>query len=156
MDTNWHTSCLTKQHITTCQQLLCPTFTQGCCTVDTAACLERYTCWEIRFYHTGNGGCVWSLCRHNQVNSRCTCLLRNTLNTRFNLFTCQTHQICNLVNNNDNIRHIRQIYFLGFEQQFPSFFVCTNGDLLGQFFASRPLLCCNFIITFNISCIQNL
>ena len=118
--------------------------------------MERNTYWEIGFDNTRNGICVWTLGCHNQMNTGGTRLLCNSLNAHFNLFTRHSHQICDLINYYYNIWHIRQIDFLGFKQQFTCFLVCANGNLLSNFLTGLALGGNNFIITLNITRINNL
>ena len=76
---------------------------------------------------------------HNQVNPRRPSLLRQTLDQKFNFFTCCHHQVRQLINDDHNLRHgfVSEAFFLIL--RLASHRVITDLDLAAQW---RTLCLC--------------
>ena len=126
------TACARKEHITVPEQSFAALLAKNNAAVDFRANAETNSRREVGFNCACNHICRGALGCHNNVNTRRPRHLRKALDTAFNIFFGNHHQVGHLVDNYDDIGHGFKFERFRFIFGLTRFFIVTRHDCLGH------------------------
>mmetsp|Transcript_28640 Transcript_28640/g.53986 ORF Transcript_28640/g.53986 Transcript_28640/m.53986 type:complete len:276 (+) Transcript_28640:2586-3413(+) len=106
------------KHVAHAQELFRAHFTENGTAVDFGGHLEGNPGWEVGFDGTGDHIHGRTLRCHNQVDTRGSCHLRQTLNTGFDLFARDHHQVRHLIDDHNDVGHLFWHDLFGLKHRF--------------------------------------
>ena len=113
--------------------------------------MERNPRWEVGFDRARDDINGWPLSGHDQVNTRGTGHLCQSLDTSLNLFSGDHHQICHLVDDDDDIGQFFWLEGFGFEDRITRCVIKAGLDRAFKVFAFVQSVLNAAVIARNVS-----